>query len=112
MMKTGRLAVLAGLVILVETLSCSGRVVLDPPEFLEEWRGTRSYDQVLSRLGPPSAIAEGEHVFVAVWDIDTSHVVVFEGGSPRALRVERGRRLVLTFDRESRKLVDWSYAEW
>jgi hypothetical protein len=90
-------------------------------EVLESWKGILTYDDVLPYLGPPVEMADGERIYVAAWKSDVTHIVYLPGGTentglggapPRTMKVRRGWRIVLSFDRESHVITDWSYSQW
>jgi len=86
----------------------------------EEWAnylggqvGLLSYDMALSNWGPPISTTEGDEIFISQWGseksayavVPTQYMIV--GG-----RISHGWVLQLTFNKKTKKMVNWSYKNW
>lgn len=77
--------------------------------------GKMTYDNVLVEWGPPTSIAEGDNIFVAVWE------EVFQPGGGGLMpigriivpmpTVQHGTKRTLVFDKTSRLLQSWKFDE-
>ena len=88
--------------------------------------GTLTYDQAISRWGPPIRVVGGSGVYVAVWSVEAPPnpgVTVFKfltpflaeslpQGYPIVSSMGHGEALRIAFDKSTRSMVDWSYRRW
>jgi hypothetical protein len=84
---------------------------------LEQDAGRLTYDEALTRWGTPKAVRQGDEVFEAVWRSErvrwwTNQSVLVFGGLFAAMPTRHGEQFVLTFDKETRKMVRWKYDRW
>lgn len=76
--------------------------------------GRYTYDDALRQFGPPTSIAEGNSVFVAVWQDAPGPVVMIPGPSfgfgPTYFGTQiPGARRELTFDKRTHRLTRWRF---
>lgn len=88
--------------------------------------GTLTYDQAVSRWGPPIRVLGGSGVYVAVWLVEAPPnlglrifsflmPVLAESlpqGYPIVSSMRHGEALRIAFDEGTRFMVDWSYHRW
>jgi len=67
--------------------------------------GRLTYDDAIRTWGPPASVAEGDRVIVAAWSKPRASSVVYTGGIAVASR--RSSDLTVTFDKETRRMIDW-----
>ena len=72
-----------------------------------------TYDDALRTYGPPASIVEGDDIIIAEWRQSSSSVVAMPmGNNAFALPLEDGELLRLTFDKPTRKLIEWNHNTW
>jgi hypothetical protein len=103
--------------------SCSSPlVILQYRDFLSGTKASEiSYDDVVQKLGDPIIKKEFEKEFVASWVDKESippelqltedsfgdiHVKYYEEGKIK------GKKLIVTFDRTTKRITDWRYKDW
>lgn len=72
-----------------------------------------TFDQALMTWGEPASTFEGDTIFIVTWGAaDSSDVIAPVGKTLWAFSIERGWKLQLGFDTQTRKLVSWKYEKW
>ena len=84
---------------------------------IENWNqaiGHYTYDDALRQFGPPTSVAEGQDVFIAVWQGPAGPMLLFPGpslgfGAPYFGAQVPGSRRELTFDKRTKRLTSWRF---
>jgi hypothetical protein len=80
---------------------------------MDGYIGTRSYDETLKALGPPTAVADGDRIRVATWREESeSEILSHMGGFITSMPISHGYELKMTFDKQTSLLQSWDYKEW
>jgi len=72
-----------------------------------------TYDEALMTWGEPASLFEGDEIFIATWGNKESGGAVFPVGKTWfAMPIESGWKLQLSFNKKTRKMVNWKYDKW
>jgi hypothetical protein len=82
-------------------------------ETLNSQIGIMTYDDALMAWGEPVSIVQGDEIFVATWGGERGGNAVFPIGNMFvAMPFESGWKLLLSFNKETKRLVTWRYNKW
>ena len=72
-----------------------------------------SYDEALMTWGEPVSLFEGDEIFLATWGAEESGGAIIPiGKSWFGFPIKNGWKLVLSFNKKSRKMIHWKYEKW
>ena len=82
-------------------------------EYMISMIGVMTYDQALITWGEPTSTFQGDEIFVVTWGAENLGGAVFPVGNAWiAMPIIKGWKLQLSFNKETRKLVSWTYDKW
>ena len=72
-----------------------------------------TFDDALSNWGEPVSVFQGDEVFVVTWGSEKSGVVVLPiGNMVYSSSVSRGWKLVVSFNKTTRRMTSVKYNQW
>lgn len=94
-----------------ETAPITRKVTFE--ENLDKLIGELTYDQALLTWGEPASVFNGDEIFLATWGDSKSGRMIFPIYKTWFnLPIEKGWKLQLSFNKISRRLINWKYDRW
>ena len=121
-----RMIIFAMLAILV--IGCFGSCIntnitsaRDDKDKVADWNGVieqnknrMTYDEALTKFGQPTSVKEGDRIFIVTWVKNRQSAISIptDRGTITIPRNNGSSELNLTFDKETRIMINGSYREW
>ena len=72
-----------------------------------------TYDEALMTWGEPVSNYEGDNIFIVTWGAESRGTAVIPiENTLFAVPIDKGWKLQLSFNKQSRKMVAWKYDKW
>jgi outer membrane protein assembly factor BamE (lipoprotein component of BamABCDE complex) len=81
---------------------------------IEQNKNRMTYDEALTKFGPPTSVKEGDRIFIVTWVKNRQSAISIptNRGTITIPRDNGSSELSLTFDKETRIMTNGTYREW
>jgi len=88
--------------------------VADWNRVIEQNKNRMTYDEALTKFGQPTSVKEGDRIFIVTWVKNRQSAISIptDRGTITIPRDNGSSELNLTFDKETRIMINGTYREW
>jgi len=88
--------------------------VADWNKVIETNKNRMTYDEALTQFGQPTSVKEGDRIFIVTWVKNRQSAISIptDRGTITIPRDNGSSELNLTFDKETRIMINGTYREW
>jgi hypothetical protein len=88
--------------------------VADWNGFIEQNKNRMTYDEALTKFGQPTSVKDGDRIFIVSWVKNRQSAISIptDRGMITIPRGDGSSELSLTFDKETRIMMNGTYREW